>query len=61
MMTVYVCMATRAECDLADRCMIRRAAPEDEVHVCYFKSDRRGEFCPHFLPTPKDSRDAPQP
>lgn len=59
-MTVYKCHAKRGECDLVDRCFIANIRPVHGDHVMHFISDRKGEFCPHYMPIPKDSDD-PQP
>lgn len=53
-MSVLVCKHTRAQCDRAEFCVMRRPAPEDALHVMYFMPDTPGDRCPHFIMNPRD-------
>jgi len=57
--TVYICHASRGECDLQDRCFIAQVKPQHGEHVVHFTSDRKGDFCPHFLRMPTDQGTQP--
>lgn len=50
---VYICHASRGECDLTDRCLIHEIKPEPGERVMHFVSEFKGEHCPHFLSVPK--------